>query len=204
MPIDQLLVFLTVTLLVSASPGPVMLSTMANGGMYGVRHAAWGMAGATLGNLILITLSFIGMALVLKSSNTLFVALQWAGAAYLVWLGIKMAQQPVAMEQTSGKAARARALPLFAKSVGIALSNPKGLIYFGALFPQFISPDYALFNQLALMVTIFVCIDLVWMLIYARGGSFVVSWLRSPQQRRGFNRVAGSALIGAGVLMALL
>lgn len=204
MPIDQLLVFLTVTLLVSASPGPVMLSTMANGGMYGVRHAAWGMAGATLGNLILITLSFIGMALVLKSSNSLFVALQWAGAAYLVWLGIKMALQPVVMEQTSGKAARTRALSLFAKSVGIALSNPKGLIYFGALFPQFISPDYALFKQLTLMVTIFVCIDLVWMLIYARGGSLVVSWLRSPQQRRSFNRVAGSALIGAGVLMALL
>jgi threonine/homoserine/homoserine lactone efflux protein len=204
MPIDQMLVFITVTLFVSASPGPVMLSTMANGGMYGVRHAAWGMAGATAGNLILIALSFIGMALILKNSTTLFRVLQWAGAAYLIWLGIKMYRQPIADDQSPIDAIRAKPWVLFLKSVGVALSNPKGLVYFGAFFPQFISLEYSLTHQLLLMVGAFVVIDVIWMLIYAQGGSFVAGWLRSPQQRRGFNRISGGALIGAGILMAAL
>lgn len=203
MPIDQLLVFLTVTLFVSASPGPVMLSAMANGGLYGVRHAAWGMAGATAGNLLLIAMSFVGMALILKNSPMLFRALQWTGAAYLIWLGVKMYRQPIADDNMPSRAARIKPWMLFLKSVGVAVSNPKGLIYFGAFFPQFISLEYKLLNQVLLMVTIFVVIDTIWMLIYAKGGSFVIRWLRSPQQRRGFNRAAGSALVGAGMLMAL-
>ena len=203
MPIDQLIVFITVTLFVSASPGPVMLSTMANGGMYGVRHAAWGMAGATAGNLILIALSFIGMALILKNSPTLFRVLQWTGAAYLVWLGFKMYRQPVADAERPGHADRIKPWTLFLKSVGVAISNPKGLIYFGAFFPQFISLEYALLNQLMVLIGVFIVIDTIWMLIYAQGGSFVVRWLRSPQQRRGFNRVAGSAIIAAGILLAV-
>jgi homoserine/homoserine lactone efflux protein len=203
MPIDQLLVFVTITLFVSASPGPVMLSTMANGALYGVRHATWGMAGATAGNLLLIALSLVGMALILKSSPALFRVLQWAGAAYLIWLGIKMYRQPPAGDAASDSAVRATPLALFLKSVGVAVSNPKGLIYFGAFFPQFISLEYSLTNQLLLMVGTFIVIDVIWMLIYAQGGSFVAGWLHSPGKRRGFNRVAGSALMGAGVLMAV-
>ena len=204
MPFDQLLVFATVTLFMSASPGPVMLSAMANGGIYGVRHAAWGIFGATVGNLLLITLSLIGMALILKNFPVLFRTLQWAGAAYLIWLGIKMYRQPIAEDSLSGRIVRATPLTLFFKSLGVAASNPKGLVYFGAFFPQFISPEYSLADQLLMIISVFLLIDVTWMLIYAQGGSVVVGWLRSPHQRRGFNRVTGGALMGAGILMAAL
>lgn len=204
MPFDQLLVFATVTLFMSASPGPVMLSAMANGGIYGVRHAAWGIFGATVGNLLLITLSLIGMALILKNFPVFFRTLQWAGAAYLIWLGIKMYRQPIAEDSLSGRIVRATPLALFFKSLGVAASNPKGLVYFGAFFPQFISPEYSLADQLLMIISVFLLIDVTWMLIYAQGGSVVVGWLRSPHQRRGFNRVTGGALMGAGILMAAL
>lgn len=204
MPFDQLLVFATVTLFMSASPGPVMLSAMANGGIYGVRHAAWGIFGATVGNLLLITLSLIGMALILKNFPVLFRTLQWAGATYLIWLGIKMYRQPIAEDSVSGRIVRATPLALFFKSLGVAASNPKGLVYFGAFFPQFISPEYSLADQLLMIISVFLLIDVTWMLIYAQGGSVVVGWLRSPHQRRGFNRVTGGALMGAGILMAAL
>lgn len=204
MPFDQLLVFATVTLFMSASPGPVMLSAMANGGIYGVRHAAWGIVGATVGNLLLITLSLIGMALILKNFPVFFRTLQWAGAAYLIWLGIKMYRQPIAEDSVSGRIVRATPLTLFFKSLGVAASNPKGLVYFGAFFPQFISPEYSLADQLLMIISVFLLIDVTWMLIYAQGGSVVVGWLRSPHQRRGFNRVTGGALMGAGILMAAL
>lgn len=204
MPFDQLLVFATVTLFMSASPGPVMLSAMANGGIYGVRHAAWGIFGATVGNLLLITLSLIGMALILKNFPVLFRTLQWAGATYLIWLGIKMYRQPIAEDSLSGRIVRATPLTLFFKSLGVAASNPKGLVYFGAFFPQFISPEYSLADQLLMIISVFLLIDVTWMLIYAQSGSVVVGWLRSPHQRRGFNRVTGGALMGAGILMAAL
>lgn len=204
MPFDQLLVFATVTLFMSASPGPVMLSAMANGGIYGVRHAAWGIFGATVGNLLLITLSLIGMALILKNFPVFFRTLQWAGAAYLIWLGIKMYRQPIAEDSVSGRIVRATPLALFFKSLGVAASNPKGLVYFGAFFPQFISPEYSLADQLLMIISVFLLIDVTWMLIYAQSGSVVVGWLRSPHQRRGFNRVTGGALMGAGILMAAL
>jgi homoserine/homoserine lactone efflux protein len=204
MPFDQLLVFATVTLFMSASPGPVMLSAMANGGIYGVRHAAWGIFGATVGNLLLITLSLIGMALILKNFPVLFRTLQWAGATYLIWLGIKMYRQPIAEDSVSGRIVRATPLALFFKSLGVAASNPKGLVYFGAFFPQFISPEYSLADQLLMIISVFLLIDVTWMLIYAQSGSVVVGWLHSPHQRRGFNRVTGGALMGAGILMAAL
>lgn len=181
-----------------------MLSAMANGGIYGVRHALWGMVGATVGNLSLIALSIAGMALVLQSSEMLFRIIQWAGAAYLVWLGLKIARQSVEGEFATGKAMRDSGWQLFIKSFGIAVSNPKGLLYFGALFPQFISPARALLPQLSLLVGLFVVIDLISMLIYAKSGSFIVSWLRSPQHRKWFNRIAGGALIAAGIAMAIL
>lgn len=203
MPIDQLLVFATVTLFMSASPGPVMLSTMANGGLYGVRYAAWGMAGATIGNLLLIALSLVGMALILKNSPALFSALRWGGAAYLVWLGIKMYRQPLYDSQVPDSTGHAEPLVLFLKSLGIAASNPKGVIYFGAFFPQFIALEHSLAPQLLLMVATFMVIDVFWMLIYAQGGSAMAAWLHSPDQRRGFNRIAGGALVGAGILAAM-
>ena len=69
MPLDQLLLFLTVTLFVSASPGPVVLSCLANGGQYGVRKSLYGMAGASLGNLLLMLLSVVGLGLVLNRAT---------------------------------------------------------------------------------------------------------------------------------------
>lgn len=204
MPPDQLLLYLTVTLFVSASPGPVMLAAMANGGLYGVRRAIWGMAGATAGNLLLIVLSVVGMALVLKNSPTLFIVIQWLGAAYLIWLGIKICLQPVAENIVVNAINKTASAHLFLKSFGIAISNPKGLIYFGALFPQFIAPDRPLAPQLALLVSLFVVIDFIWMLAYAKGGSFIMGWLRSPLHRRWFNCVAGGALIMAGLMLLLV
>lgn len=201
MPSDQLLLFLTVTLFVSASPGPVMLAAMANGGLYGVRRAIWGMAGATAGNLLLIVLSAVGMALVLKNSPMLFIVIQWLGAAYLIWLGLKMCFQPVNQNATVGTTHKIASTHLFFKSFGIAISNPKGLIYFGALFPQFIAPERPLVPQLMLLVSLFVVIDLVWMLAYAKGGSFIMGWLRSPSHRRWFNGIAGGALMVAGLML---
>lgn len=203
MSTDQLLLFITLTFFVSASPGPVMLACMAYGGNYGVRRSLWGMAGATVGNLLLMLLSALGLGLLLNRSDTLFTAIQWLGAAYLVWLGCKICLQPVGEELRASAAGEGSRQRLFWKAFGISVSNPKGLVYFGALFPQFVAPEQPLLPQFTLLTVIFVVMDLIWMLAYAKGGRVIMGWLRSPQHQRWFNRISGGALIAVGLLMVL-
>lgn len=203
MPADQLLLFFTVTFFMSASPGPVMLSCMANGGHYGLRKALYGMVGASLGNLVLMLLSVFGLGLLLSTSPGLFNLLKWIGAAYLVFLGGQLFFKPVHLQTGARTQFTTSGWMLLIKSIGIAVSNPKGLIYFGALFPPFISPDQPLFTQFALLTIIFLLLDLVWMLIYARAGRDIVRWLKTPGHHRWFNRLSGGALILVGLLLTL-
>lgn len=201
-PLDQLILFFTVTFFVSASPGPVMLSCMTNGGHYGVAKAFYGMAGASIGNLILMLLSALGLGLLLSEAVLLFTLIKWVGAAYLIFLGVQLFVKPIDPHADSHMHYTSSAAVLFFQSIGIAVSNPKGLIYFGALFPQFIAPEKPLALQFATLTAIFLLLDLVWMLIYAKSGSYIVRWLKTPRHHRLFNRLSGGALIGTGLLLA--
>jgi threonine/homoserine/homoserine lactone efflux protein len=202
MSLDQLLVFLTLTLFLSASPGPVMLTCMANGGRYGVYQSLPGMAGATMGNLVLIVLSSFGISVLLKQSDMLFRIMQWVGAAYLIWLGLKTCLQPIHHEMNAHSRVQGSATTLLWQSFGIAVSNPKGLIYFGALFPQFLTSEKPLLPQLVVLTGLFISIDFAWMLIYTKSGSAIMKWLRSPQHKHLFQYCAGGVLIVAGILLA--
>lgn len=204
MPPDQFLVFLTLTFVVSASPGPVMLACMAFGGRFGLARTCYGMLGATGGNLLLVGFSFAGMGLLLEGSERLFTIIRWAGAAYLVWLGLRL-WRPTSGDfneaATPDEGAPAR---LFLSGFLIAATNPKGLIYFGALFPQFVSLERPLLPQFALLTSVFMLTDFVWMFAYAKGGDVIMHWLRNPEYQGWFNRITGSALMLTGILMAVM
>lgn len=201
MPIEHLTVFITLTFFVSLSPGPVMLACMAYGGQVGVARTLFAMAGATTGNLTLVGLSAIGAGLLLKQHPWLFQALQWCGAAWLVWLGLQTIcrqPQPLLTQQVVALSRRR----LWWQALVIALSNPKGLLYFGALFPQFLQPEQPLVPQYTVLIAVFLAIDVVWMLVYAKSGSAIMQWIKNPRHQRGFNRVTGGLLMLAGLLMA--
>lgn len=202
MPLDQLILFITLTFFLSASPGPVMLSCMTNGGHYGVGKALYGMLGASVGNLLLMLISAVGLGLLLSEAEFLFVLIKWLGAAYLIYLGVRIIVKPVDAQMDSGTPFTSSARRLFFQSIVIACSNPKGLVYFGALFPQFITSEKPLAPQFVLLSIIFLAMDLVWMLIYARGGSYIVRWLKTPRHHRIFNLLSGGSLMTVGVLLA--
>lgn len=203
MPITNFSLFLSITFVVSASPGPVMLSCMSNGGRFGLRKAFAGMMGASAGNLVLVALSALGLGFIISQNDFLFNFIKWFGAAYLVFLGIQIIRTPVIHENTS--------IPLVAtssKSIGwssffIAISNPKGLIYFGALFPQFIDYQQPLMLQFLVLTLTFLITDLIWMLIYAIAGNKIMRWLKAPRHQMLFNSISGCVLIIAGIFMAL-
>lgn len=200
MSLEQLWLFITLTFIVSASPGPVMLSCMADAGRFGFAKSMYTMIGASTGNLMLMLLSAVGLGLLAGEAEWMFHTIKWIGAAYLVYLGIALfSAKPHDLQDELPEISSSH---LFWKSLLVAITNPKGLIYFGALFPQFIDIHQPMPAQFALLTVIFLVTDLLWMAIYALGGSAIMRWLKSPPHQRWFNRISGGALVAAGIALA--
>ena len=202
MLITNFSLFLSVTFVMSASPGPVMLSCMVNGGRFGMRKAFAGMLGACAGNLLLVSLSTLGLGLIISQNDLLFNIVKWGGAGYLAFLGVQIIRKPVVHEQLKTTQVTS-AKSILLNSFFIAISNPKGLIYFGALFPQFISYQKPIAIQFLILTVTFLIMDLIWMFIYAIAGNKIMHWLKSPKHQMWFNTLSGLVLIVAALFMAL-
>ena len=158
--------------------------------------------GACLGNLCLIALSALGLGLIISQNEMLFNAVKWLGAGYLAFLGIQIIRKPAHLSEDLTAAAPQKK-SFWISSFLIAISNPKGLIYFGALFPQFISYKEPIGLQFFMLIAIFLAIDLAWMFVYAAAGNKIMQWLKKPEHQRLFNYISGAVLIAAGLAMAL-
>lgn len=197
---EQLWLFLSISLIVSASPGPTMLTCMIDAGRYGFRQSMFTMGGACVGNVVLAVVSAVGLGLLVEQAEWIFHVIKWIGAAYLVYLGIKLLQAKAPSLDEKAQAMRGRRL--LRKGFVIAVTNPKGLIYFGALFPQFIDINQSLPSQFAQLTLIFIMMDVMLMGVYAVGGRSIRRWLKSPEHQRWFNWVSGGVLIALGTILA--
>jgi threonine/homoserine/homoserine lactone efflux protein len=203
MPIANFSLFLSITFIVSASPGPVMLSCMANGGRLGMHKAFVGMLGASIGNLFLVVLSALGLGLIVSQNDVLFNIVKWGGAGYLAFLGWQIIRSPIHREEIKLNTKIASTASVYWNSFFIAVSNPKGLIYFGALFPQFIAYQQPLVPQFLILTITFLITDFIWMFAYAIAGNKIMRWLKTPKHQIWFNTLSGLVLIAAGLFMAL-
>jgi homoserine/homoserine lactone efflux protein len=192
--------YLSVSLVVSAIPGPLMLSCMHHGALYGVRPTIATMLGASFGNILLMLLSVLGLGLLVRETPLLFNSIKWIGAAYLIYLGYQQVRtytKPCNAPTTSAAPQKS----LFLNGALISVSNPKGLIYFGALFPQFIDYNQPLLWQFSLLSLIFLSFDMGWMLIYAAAGKQLMYWLTTPKHNTFFALASGLVLISVGFSM---
>ncbi|MBN1378940.1 MAG: LysE family translocator [Gammaproteobacteria bacterium] len=196
------LLFFSVTFAVSASPGPLMLLTMSNGMHYGYFRSLPGMLGASLGNLILVGVTALGIGLLVHSSEEKLTALKWFGVLYLIYLGGKqffsLHRYALSIQtdiQTSG-------LQILFKAFLVSLTNPKGIIYFVALFPQFIVLQKPLALQFMILTLTFLVTDLIWMSIYAKGGNILAMWLKSAGHQYYIRCLSGGLLIVAALILA--
>ncbi|MBO9650095.1 MAG: LysE family transporter [Variovorax sp.] len=201
MSIDTLLLFVIASLALAITPGPTMLLAMSNGIAGGMRAAAWGIAGASLGSTIVIGTVALGLGSLLAASEYLFNAIRIFGVVYLVWLGVKLWRaQPtdVASELTAAAAKPLRGRLALARSLAVALSNPKSLLFFAAFLPQFVDTTRPQGMQYLIFGAVFVGIDTCVMLGYAMAGTQAVRWL-SQRSLRALNRgcAAGMWLLAA-------
>lgn len=204
MPTTQtLLMFAAASLALAAIPGPTMLLALSNGMAGGMRRAAWGMAGANLGSSTLIAVVAVGLGSLLAASTWLFEAVRLVGVLYLFWLAVQLWRSPpmdvqTALSDLPGRQTEGRAA--FLRSLGVALCNPKTLLFFAAFLPQFIDPSRPVAPQYAVLGALFVAIDALVMVAYAMAGWQAVRWL-SLSGLRWLNR---GCAVGMGVLAALL
>lgn len=200
--LDTLLLYILASLALAVTPGPTMLLALSNGIAGGMRGASWGIAGASLGSSLVIAIVALGLGSLLAASPLLFNAIRILGIAYLVWLGIKLwgSEAPdlrAALAAAPADAALQGRIAL-RKSLAVAMSNPKTLLFFAAFLPQFIDTSEAQGSQYLVLGAVFVGIDTCVMLGYAAAGTQAVRWL-SRRSLRALNRgcAAGMWLLAA-------
>lgn len=196
--------FALVAVVAIATPGPTVLLALANGSRFGVRRAVYGMLGAVTSDFVLVTAVALGLGALLAASEFWFSVVKWIGVAYLAYLGIMLLRSKGKLGEIKDlQDARAARRTVFAKSFLVAITNPKGYLFVGALMPQFISPTAPQVPQYAVIAIVFAAIDFTVMFAYAALGSQVVRLLR----RSGalwLDRVCGVILLGLSASLAFL
>lgn len=198
MSMTVLLLFAVTSFVAIATPGPTVLLALSNGARFGTRVAIFGMLGAMLSDLILIGAVSIGLGAVLAASETAFQILKWIGVVYLLYLGIQLLRTPLESQRDvfpGLNATTSQPNRVFLKCLLVALTNPKGYLFFSAILPQFVNPQAPQVPQYVLLALTFTIIDGLVMLAYAGSGARAVQLFRTPMAMVWINRLSGGAIV---------
>jgi threonine/homoserine/homoserine lactone efflux protein len=204
--------FVMMTFVISATPGPNMLLVMSTGARQGLNSALWTMAGCMSALMLMLGLSAAGLGALLQAFPKVFDALRLAGALYLAYLGVQVWRSPVAPEPAVADAATT--VPpgptgpamdpkaLYRQGALVAASNPKAILFAAAFFPQFIHPEAPKLAQFGILLGTFAVIEVSWYFVYAASGKQLARYLQRSSVLRAFNRVTGGVFVGFAALMA--
>jgi threonine/homoserine/homoserine lactone efflux protein len=198
MPLELFLAYAAAAAIVLVIPGPTITLVIGYALAEG-RRAAWAtVAGVALGDLTAVTLSLAGLGALLAASAALFTAVKWAGAAYLVYLGIRLWRTdpaPASLEGVPNKSPR----KMLAHAWAVTSLNPKSIVFFVAFLPQFVAPGRPALPQLVLLGATFVAMAALNAAAYAWLAGRARRAIGRPGILKTVNRVGGSILIGAGL-----
>lgn len=201
---QTLLVFSVVAFIGIATPGPTVLLALTNGSRYGVRASAPGMAGAVLSDFVLISAVAVGLGALLAASEFWFSVVKWAGVVYLAYLGTRLLRSKgtLAIPVEAGSSQHASSRAIFLRSFLVAVTNPKGYLFFSAFLPQFVNSAQPQLPQYAMLAVTFAAIDLTVMLAYALAGAQAIRLLRAKGVLW-LDRLCGGALLALAGSLAL-
>ncbi len=178
----SLLAFSLVVFVTVVTPGPTVLLALTNGSRFGLARAGAGIVGAGLSDLVLITAAAFGLGAILATSAFWFSVVKWLGVIYLAWLGVQMLRSAGELGDVSSGQARGHGAGsvarIFRKSFLVAVTNPKGYLFFAAFLTQFVDMSQPLVGQYAYLAIVFVLIDLAVMTAYASLGAHAMRFLR--------------------------
>lgn len=199
-------VFCGVSLFMAFTPGPAVLLAVSNSVSVGPRRAMWGSLGNAAGVFLVSAIAMAGLGVLLSSSATAFMALKLAGAAYLVYLGVRQwrsgANAFADTRRSAGDSGAHAPLRLFGHGLTVALTNPKSILFFSALFPQFLAPGAPVVEQFFVLTATFAAFTVLSHVFYVLLARTMKHSFSDVRRVRLFNRVSGTAfvLLGLGML----
>lgn len=205
MTFDSFLAYFLILFIATITPGPNMLLAINHGVNYGLAKTIYSCLGNLSGNLLMALVSILGLGAILITSGLIFNIIKWIGIIYLVFIGLKLFFDPSRSELHCNNfqlSKTKKKYSLFLDGFLIAIGNPKGILFFTALFPQFINAKHA---TIKIFLLIFITLGIVAFgcyMLYAISGVRLNQLFKSYSTRKLFNRITGSVLIGTGLTIA--
>jgi len=199
---ENYLLFTLIATVTILSPGPGVLLTLTNSIRYGFFGAIGGIVGIAFGTFIVAGLSATSVGVILATSAMAFAVMKYIGAAYLIYLGIKLWRSPVTKLDTSSRTA-GNIKVQFLEGLMIQLTNPKAVFFFMSIFPQFVdfsSSQYV--SQFFILVVTYSSLNLLIHFLYAYLARSARNWLSTEKGGRMVNRAGGGVFVLFGIGLA--
>ncbi len=190
----------------SILPGPSMLLALTHGMKYGAKKTIASACGNLFVTLLQAAVSIAGLGAILLASENLFSVIKWIGAAYLIYMGIGILRTPsvnIANKPAHLHFSNAPARKLFLQSVFVTAGNPKAVVFFTAVFPQFINPDSPFVPQFLMLMGTGGIIAFGCFMVYAISGQKIVALFSKASLGKTINRIIGGSFIAAGFGLAM-
>jgi threonine/homoserine/homoserine lactone efflux protein len=201
MTLTAFLAYCAAITLAAATPGPAMFAVITNGVSRGFLRAFMAGVGVAAGDAVLVTLALLGLVALAQTFEWIFLLLKYAGAAYLIFLGIRM-WRAAATQPNEPQATQAGLSRSFFLGASIALGNPKAILFHASIMPLILNLDTMTLADGLLVVLVVISVNILTMGFYAALAGRASGWFRTPRRMRLMNRFAGSAMIGTGALIA--
>jgi threonine/homoserine/homoserine lactone efflux protein len=202
MDLSTWLLFVGIALIATFSPGPAILLAITNSLSFGLRATCYSTLGNELGILFVSSITFLGLGTLLATSTSLFLILKTVGAGYLIYLGIRQWRAKNTFFSTVEKQQHAITQSnkqSFLQGFLIASTNPKAVLFFTALFPQFITLNESLILQFALLTATFTCLSACALISYGLLAQRSKKWLSNNKYTAYLNKLLGGIFIMLGI-----
>ena len=205
-PLDTLLPFIAFSLVIIAIPGPSVMFAISRALVLGRRGAVITVVGNGIGVFVQAVSVSVGLGILIESNDTLMTISRLAGAGFLIYLGINSLRHRRDGIDDGGATNAPQSKHLLRESIVVGLSNPKTIVFFSAIFPQFVDPSRGpIVVQMLILSVVFVIFGISGDAIYALSAGAARDWFaRSPQRIVTIRVIGASLILGLGVTTALL
>jgi len=205
MSVNFVLLYATTVFIASIIPGPSMLLALTHGMQFGARRSIASAMGNLSVTILQALISIAGLGTILIASEMAFQILKFVGAAYLVYIGISIFLSPTMSFTSDGESQVQRRVSLgkmFSQAAMVTAGNPKAIVFFTAIFPQFIDPGVGYIKQSFVLIGVGSIIAFSCFMLYAISGQKIVYLFSKASIGKYVNKIIGGSFIGAGIGLA--
>ena len=200
MNFETWILFILAVLALMSSPGPSHLLMLSNSATYGFKKATATICGDLSANMLQMLAAILGLSFLITSSSNIFNFIKWVGVAYLVWNALNMFFRKNNLKKVKKINSNKIFKKLYLQGFITSVSNPKAILFFAALFPQFISVDGNIWIQFLILSLTYVTIDGIFLTIYGLGASYFVSFIKK-NSAIWVNRIGGVLMLITAILL---